>query len=276
MTSTDTQPSSIDLASEAYAEIAVNRRHILSGIRPDGPRDMRSLLLRGERQPISRRSRAERNKIAKDGMFTYLGDSPLKGHEWWSTPSGEPVVLSTKRIEAILDGNDDGGVPAGILAEFKDQMDERLDEFVTKEPVPEEEIIVTFTTDIDADEGQEDEHGIRPTSYETEARSEVIDIAALREAEGQQVPDLTWPDGTKRVRIEADTPDAAPEDQDARRPYSDDLGVKDLADGVERVTGFLEVLRDPATGHKAVAEMFPFTSETSVRRWRKTNGVVLS
>lgn len=231
---TDTQPKT-DLASEAYAEIRIARADILAKVDPRGPRDLRSLLLRGERKPVSRLSRMERNKIAKDGMFTYMGDSPLRGHEWWSTPSGEPVVLSTKRIEAILDGTDDGGVPTSMLKEF-----------TVQEPVPEEVITVQFNTDIHED-GSE----------------------TLNE-------DLTWPDGTKRVRIEADTPDAAPEDQDTRQVYSAEMGVKDLADGLERVTGFLEALKDPEMGHKAVAEAFPFTSETSVRRWRKNNGVVLS
>lgn len=265
---TDTQPKT-DLASEAYAEIRIARRDILRKVDPRGPRDLRSLLLRGERKPISRLSRMERNKIAKDGMFTYMGDSPLRGHEWWSTPSGEPVVLSTKRIEAILDGTDDGGVPTSMLKEFE---------------MP-----------TGADEGQEDEHGIRPTEAETEARSEAIQAtqndldahSATRSGEAQDRLDQQamadaydakhfWPDGTKRVRIEADTPDAAPEDQDTRQVYSAEMGVKDLADGLERVTGFLEALKDPEMGHKAVAEAFPFTSETSVRRWRKNNGVVLS
>lgn len=51
---------------------------------------------------------------------------------------------------------------------------------------------------------------------------------------------------------------------------------KNLAEGVANDERFVSVLRDPSVGHKAVAEQYPFTSESSVRRWRKANGVVLS
>ncbi len=47
-----------------------------------------------------------------------------------------------------------------------------------------------------------------------------------------------------------------------------------LAEGIEQnYPGLVAALKDSGLGHKALAEKFPFTSESSVRRWRKKNEV---
>lgn len=52
---------------------------------------------------------------------------------------------------------------------------------------------------------------------------------------------------------------------------------KNLAEALNwAYPGFEVALRDSSVGHKAVADQFPFTSESSVRRWRKANGVEVS
>lgn len=48
---------------------------------------------------------------------------------------------------------------------------------------------------------------------------------------------------------------------------------KNLADGVANDPRFVSVLADPSVGHQAVAEQYPFTSESSVRRYRKAQGI---
>ncbi len=49
---------------------------------------------------------------------------------------------------------------------------------------------------------------------------------------------------------------------------------ENLAEALKANTpGFEDALRDPSIGHRFVANAFPFTSESSVRRWRKSNGV---
>lgn len=131
-----------------------------------------------------------------------------------------------------------------------------------------------------ADDGQEDEHGIRPTEAETEVRFEAVQQINTAypcyydESEGWvhrgACGECLGDDEPRQAVIPQEDP------KEPRVSLDRALPVKDLADGVERVLGFLETLTDSSVGHKKVAEMFPFTSETSVRRWRKANGVVLS
>lgn len=346
-----------DRAADAYAEIAVNRAEILEGAGDDIA--LRSLFLRGEDKVPFGLTAQERSKaLDADGMFLYVHRSMMPTHEWWKTPDGKSVLLSTRRIERILDGEDDGMPTDTSHLRFmqwtechepiEPDPEDDWAEWCTREhvmvngkpghfgPAPcgaqivqvegGSEIANAFMVEMsmlafpcNLDSGHDGEHRSRgltelaresadsflgslqaiaesvtteiverdglvieettfPDPYQEESQMNeqpvqypIEDI----ETEGLVKVDVpipsTWPDGSPRVRIEADEPDP----EDPRKPLDAAQPVKDLADGVERVSGFLEALHDPSLGHKAIAEMFPFTSETSVRRWRKANGVVL-
>lgn len=121
--------------------------------------------------------------------------------------------------------------------------------------------VPSYDDGVDADYGQEDQHGIRPTQAESDTREERI----REEAE--------------RLGVSQDDFVVGPQEghEAFNQAYAAPVEPKNLAEALRaNYPGFEAALRDKTRGHKSVATAFPFTSETSVRRWRAKEGVVLS
>lgn len=113
--------------------------------------------------------------------------------------------------------------------------------------------------------------------------NDLVESDGMRHAIAVFQGEVAWRPSVDEIKAaQAGTPVEKPEPvdivdvlQEAEEARAEErANPKNLADALKSdYPGFEAALRDSTQGHKAVAEAFPFTSETSVRRWRKANGV---